>query len=148
MLLIPAPPAFAAAATDAEHSTGIKDKPDPEKVEEAEMKTLEPGADAVPAPAPVGESKRKYRLVTIGKKRLPDPENLGSTSRRKVIFWATVTALGDDLDELRSGLGPKTYETKTRGELTYSDVYSSTELYKALATRRLVGLLVEEHTRS
>lgn len=116
MLLIPRPPEFASAAEKAEESTGIKGKPEPELAEEAEMKVVQPGADAVPAPAPVKESKAKYRLVTIGKKHLPDPEKIGARGgARKEVFWATVTAIGDDLEQLQSGLGPKTYETKTRG---------------------------------
>ncbi|KAF9451822.1 hypothetical protein P691DRAFT_300234 [Macrolepiota fuliginosa MF-IS2] len=114
MLLVPSPPGFAVAATSAEQSTGIKGKYDPERVEEAGLKILEPGADAIPAPASTHESK-KYRLITIGKKHLPDPEKHAIQSARKEIFWGTVTALGDNLEELQKGLGPKTYETKTRG---------------------------------
>ncbi|KAJ3571529.1 hypothetical protein NP233_g3703 [Leucocoprinus birnbaumii] len=116
MLLIPRAPEFASAAEKAEKSTGLKDKADPEAAEEAEMKVLESGADAIPAKAPVDQSKEKYRLITIGKKHLPDPEKIGARGgSRKEIFWSTVTAIGENLEDLRSGLGPKTYETKTRG---------------------------------
>jgi len=84
--------------------------------DEVEMKVLAPGADAVPAPDEEHLTKKHFRLVTIGKKRLPDPQSLGSNeSRRKELFWATVTAVGDDLISLEKGLGEKTYETKTRG---------------------------------
>ncbi len=115
MLLVPRPPEFASASASAEESTGIKDEPDTEKVEAAEPKTLDPGADAVPASVKPSNLKHKYRLITIGKKHLPDPEKLAGRSARKEIFWATVTAVGDNLEELHSGLEPKTYETKTRG---------------------------------
>ncbi|KAF7768341.1 hypothetical protein Agabi119p4_7584 [Agaricus bisporus var. burnettii] len=116
MLLIPRPPEFMTAAETAQGSTGIKGKADPEKEEEAEMKVLEPGADAVPSSAPLEQAKQKYRLITIGKKRLPDPEKIGARGgRHKEVFWGTVTAQGDNLDELRSVFGPKEYSTKTRG---------------------------------
>jgi hypothetical protein len=116
MLLIPRPPEFMTAAETAQGSTSIRGKADPEMAEAAEMKVLEPGADAIPAPAPLDESNQKYRLVTIGKKHLPDPEKIGARGgRQKEIFWGTITAQGDNLDELRSVFGPKEYETKTRG---------------------------------
>jgi hypothetical protein len=79
------------------------------------MKVLAPGADAVPAPVTQSTTMQHYRLITVGKKKLPDPEGRGSGSRRKEIFWATVTAVGDDLASLEKGLGGKTYDTKTRG---------------------------------
>jgi hypothetical protein len=110
MLLVPRPP---------EYSTYIR-KPDEGKVdkeenEEAGMKVLSAGADAVPAPAPQGEYKKHYRLITVGKKHLPDPEPGGKGKGRKQMFWAVVTSVGDDLHLLEQGLGEKTYETKTRG---------------------------------
>ncbi|TEB20125.1 hypothetical protein FA13DRAFT_1645428 [Coprinellus micaceus] len=108
MLLIPRPPEFAA---DAEGDAGSVPKPDPTRTEEAEMRVLSPGADAVPAPVTRNTTKQYYRLVTIGKKKLPDPHGAG----RKETFWGTVTSLGEDLHGLVEGLGPKTYETKTRG---------------------------------
>ena len=79
------------------------------------MDVLAPGADAVPAPVTQSTTKQHYRLITVGKKKLPDPEGHVSGSRRKETFWATVTAVGDDLGSLEKGLGEKTYETKTRG---------------------------------
>jgi len=110
LLLVPRPPEF---------STYIK-KPSKSKVEkeeneEAVMKILSAGADAVPAPATQGEPKKHYRLVTVGKKHLPDPEPGGKGKGHKQTFWANVTSVGDDLYSLEKGLGEKTYETKTRG---------------------------------
>lgn len=76
------------------------------------MKGLAPGANAVPAPITQSTTKQQYRLITVGKKKLLDPEGHGSGSRRKEIFWATVTAVGDDLASLEKGLGGKTYNAK------------------------------------
>ncbi|KAJ6477063.1 hypothetical protein C8R45DRAFT_1008689 [Mycena sanguinolenta] len=101
MLLVPRPPKFSAEDDTAETP------------EEDEMKVLEHGADAVPASAPFDMPKKHYRLITIGKKTLPDPES--RHGGKKESFWATVTAVGDDLDTLEKGLGEHTYETKTRG---------------------------------
>ncbi|KAJ2934475.1 hypothetical protein H1R20_g2634, partial [Candolleomyces eurysporus] len=108
MLLIPRPPEFLSASEGDDKGS----KTDPSKTEEAEMTLLTRGADAVPA-APVtrNTSKQHYRMITIGKKKLPDPEAKG----RHEVFWGTVTSIGDDLLGLVEGLGPKTYETKTRG---------------------------------
>ena len=114
MLLVPRPPDFASS------SSSIIEKVDPSKREEAGMKVLAPGADAVPAPDKEYSMKKQFRLITIGKKRLPDPQSPGANeSRRKELFWATVTAVGDDLTLLEKGLGEKSYETKTRGPLTF-----------------------------
>lgn len=111
MLLVPRPPDFAASS-----SLNAKEKVDPKKKEEAEMKVLAPGADAVPYPDKENLTKKHFRLITIGKKRLPDPQSPGSNeSRRKELFWATVTVIGDDLTSLEKGLGEKSYETKKRG---------------------------------
>jgi hypothetical protein len=110
MLLVPRPPEF---------STYIRKpgetKADKEETEDAGMKVLAPGADAVPAPATQNKSKKYYRFVTVGKKHLPDPEVGGKGTGRKQVFWADVTSVGDDLHALEKGLGEKTYETKTRG---------------------------------
>ncbi|CAA7265481.1 unnamed protein product [Cyclocybe aegerita] len=112
ILLVPRPPEFATSQDAAQE--GIA-KPEPE-VDESEMKVLQEGADAVPAPPEPHTKKQHYRLITIGKKKLPDPEHHGSEgSRRKDIFWATVTAVGDDLHQLEQGLEARSYETKTRG---------------------------------
>lgn len=108
ILLIPRPPQFAAGSEEGSSSSL---KPDPTRTEEAELKVLSPGADAVPAPVTRNTSKQHYRLLTIGKKKLPEPHGTG----RKETFWGTITSLGEDLHDLVEGLGPKTYETKTRG---------------------------------
>lgn len=63
----------------------------------------------------IGATKKHYRLISIGKKSLPNPNHGGSGRGRKDAFWATVTAVGDDMEALNQGLGEKTYETKTRG---------------------------------
>lgn len=49
------------------------------------------------------------RLLTIGRKRLPDP---GDEQDR---FWGYVSAVTDDRDALAQILGPSEYETATRG---------------------------------
>ncbi|CDO73062.1 hypothetical protein BN946_scf185007.g116 [Trametes cinnabarina] len=108
MLLVPRPPQFAA------HSDSARSKGDDE---DQEMNLIESGADAVPAPEPKGQTKKRFRLLVIGKKGLPDPEagGGGKGGGRKQVFWATVATVSDDLKKLEEGLGPKTYETKTRG---------------------------------
>ena len=114
MLLVPRPPDFASS------SSWNAEKIDSSKRDEAEMKVLAPGADAVPAADNEYSTKKHFRLMSIGKKRLPDPQSPGANeSRRKDIFWSTVTAVGDDLTSLEKGLGEKSYETKTRGALTF-----------------------------
>ncbi|KAJ7288883.1 hypothetical protein C8J57DRAFT_1707172 [Mycena rebaudengoi] len=100
MLLVPNPPKFSAHVDDSHHGN-------------EDMTVLKPGDDVVPAAAVLDAHKKHYRLITIGKKVLPDPE--ARTGGRKQTFWATVVAVGDDLDALEKGLGEKTYETKTRG---------------------------------
>lgn len=63
----------------------------------------------------IGVAKKHHRLISIGKKSLPNPNHGGSGRGRKEAFWATVTVVGDDMEALNRGLGEKTYETKTRG---------------------------------
>ncbi|KAF9524264.1 hypothetical protein CPB83DRAFT_861504 [Crepidotus variabilis] len=110
MLLVPRPPDFAISQSN---KKGAKK---PESFAEGELKVLEQGADAVPASDDATSTRKRYRLVTVGKKKLPDPEGEDSGStRRKETFWATVTACGENLQELEKGLGEKTYETKTKG---------------------------------
>ncbi|KAI0360998.1 hypothetical protein OH77DRAFT_1442914 [Trametes cingulata] len=111
MLLVPRPPSFA-SASDTKTETQAKGDD-----EDQEMNLIESGADAVPAPQPKGESKKRFRLMVIGKKGLPDPEagGGGKGGGRKQVFWATVATVSDDLKKLEEGLGPKEYETKTRG---------------------------------
>jgi hypothetical protein len=86
------------------------------------MKVLAPGVVAVPAPVTQSTTKQHYRLITVGKKKLPDPEGHGSGSHRKEMFWATITAVGDDLATLEKGLGGKTYDTKTPGYIQFSQL--------------------------
>ncbi len=63
----------------------------------------------------VGAAEKHYRLISIGTKSLPNPKHGGSGHGRKEAFWATVNAVGDDMEALNKGLGEKTYETKTMG---------------------------------
>jgi hypothetical protein len=113
MLLIPRPPKYLVQSESEKPAEGEKKEPD----ENAEMEVVAPGADAVPAPAAVGDAEQHYRLFVVGKKRLPDSEagGGGKGKGRKQTFWATAAAVGDDLQSLERGLGEKTYETKTRG---------------------------------
>ncbi len=53
-----------------------------------------------------------YRLLTIGKKRLPDPEAEGEN------FWGYVAFVTDDGRALADMLGPQSYTTETLGERT------------------------------
>ncbi|TFK56712.1 hypothetical protein OE88DRAFT_1803380 [Heliocybe sulcata] len=122
ILLVPRPPAFAARDDQS--------KVDNEMEEDSEMKLLSAGADAVPAAEPKGQEKKKFRVITVGKKQLPDPDSggsgrgrketfwatVGSGRGRKETFWATVGTVGEDLNKLENGLGEKEYETKTRGK--------------------------------
>ncbi|KAG2120654.1 uncharacterized protein F5147DRAFT_624119 [Suillus discolor] len=75
-----------------------------------QMNLVAQGADAAPPPESTSKDKKHFRLIIIGKKKLPDPER-----ERHVPIWATVIFLGDNLHDLEKKLGEKTYETKTRG---------------------------------
>ncbi|KAF5362696.1 hypothetical protein D9758_011745 [Tetrapyrgos nigripes] len=112
MLLVPRPPAFAVSGSSYNKTFNLKE--DPESTEFNESSVLAPSGDAVPAPAETTK-KKKYRLITVGKKKLPDPGQGGTGRGRKETFWATVTKVGEDLDALEKGLDEMTYETKTRG---------------------------------
>ncbi|KAF9561793.1 hypothetical protein CPC08DRAFT_817501 [Agrocybe pediades] len=114
ILLVPRPPEF--AVHTGESSNNQTKKEDPENSEKSEQKVLARGADAVPAPDNSTSTKKQYRLITVGKKKLPDPESHQGGSRRKETFFAIVTDVGDNLDDLEKGLGEKIYQTKTRGE--------------------------------
>ncbi|BGO92225.1 hypothetical protein NBRC10512_000957 [Rhodotorula toruloides] len=57
----------------------------------------------------VPHGSKLHRLIAIGKKALPD----ASESTRPI--WGQVVNVGEDMKALKEGLGPKTYETKTRG---------------------------------
>ncbi|KAG6846176.1 hypothetical protein H0H93_015588, partial [Arthromyces matolae] len=120
MLLVPRPPKFSVQQPrEDDKGSDITNRAKKEEREgiskEMEMELLAPGADAIPAPETLDDSKKHYRLLTIGKKHLPDPQVGGAGKGRKETFWATVSAVGDDLHNLEKGLGEKTYETKTRG---------------------------------
>ncbi|KAH9480344.1 hypothetical protein JR316_0006942 [Psilocybe cubensis] len=115
ILLIPRPPQFAQGQKSSSGDEGAM-KQDPSDMGKTEMNVLAPGADAVPAPDEAHSSKKNYRLITVGKKRLPNPEAKKETGKlTKETFWGTVTSVGNDLDSLVKGLGQKSYETKTRG---------------------------------
>ena len=113
ILLVPRPPEFAVFDPDVPGDTQTQD---PTKTEDTEMEVIQPGADAVPASADPDIKNTKYRLITVGKKRLPDPKAPGRGNSKEK-FWATVTAVGDDLDSLEAGLEAKSYETRTRGRV-------------------------------
>jgi len=76
--------------------------------QDEEMKLLSPGSDAIPQRESQNRAKKRFRLITIGKKQLPRP-------KAKSVFWASVVTVGEDLHALEQGLGEKSYETKTRG---------------------------------
>lgn len=108
ILLVPRPPEF--STSSASNTTNADD--------EGEMNLLSAGADAVPAAETTGETKKHFRLISVGKKTLPDPEEGGRKGKgRKATFWATVATVGEDLKNLESDLRGKEYETKTRGRV-------------------------------
>lgn len=107
MLLIPRPPEFS-VHIEGQQPSGVEKDSHPDD----EMSVIAEGADVVPAPPPRDQPKTHFRLITVGKKRLPDPDAPGG----KGVYWASVTAVGDDLHGLEQGLGERSYETKTRGE--------------------------------
>ncbi|EKM61403.1 uncharacterized protein PHACADRAFT_180527 [Phanerochaete carnosa HHB-10118-sp] len=105
ILLVPRPPEFSVG----DATSGANE-------DEGEMNLVQEGADAVPAKATIGEKKKHFRLVAVGKKQLPDPDaGGGKGGDRKGTFWATVITVGEDLQKLQEGLGKKEYETKTKG---------------------------------
>lgn len=107
MLLIPLPPEFS-VHTEGQQPSEVKT----DDQDGNEMAVMAEGADVIPAPSPKDQPRTHFRLITIGKKRLPDPD----APSGKGVFWASVTAVGDDLHSLERGLGERSYETKTRGE--------------------------------
>lgn len=109
MLLVPVPSQFGS------HEEITTTKTKHEQDENNEMTLLAGGADAIPSHAKVDDVKTRFRLITIGKRRLPDPAVGRGGKGRKETFWAAVTAAGDNLISLERGLGEKSYETKTRG---------------------------------
>lgn len=60
--------------------------------------------------------KKKYRLIAIGQKRLPHPEDSGENC------WCFVESVSEDAREIERGLRRETYQTKTRGEREKSAV--------------------------
>lgn len=115
MLLVPRPAEWMTYVESAAQKVqeGTLEKAEPS---ETEMKVLAPGADVVPAPESVDTTKKHYRTIVVGRKHLPTEELMeGTGSRKRPVFWATVTGVGDDLESLERGLGEKTYETATRG---------------------------------
>jgi len=115
MLLVPRPPGFMTepALQDEGKKFDLSDSK-----EEAEMKVLASGADAIPAKDDTHSTKKHFRLITLGKKRLPDSQNPGAEgTRQKEKFWAVVTAAGDNLESLKQGLQEQSYDTKTRGSV-------------------------------
>ena len=117
MLLIPRPPEFPVSDP---HVPGGAQKQYPTETEDIEMRVLQPGTDTVPdvADTHTKNTNTKYRLITVGSKMLPAPEETApGRGNSKEKFWATVTAVGDDLDSLEAGLEAKSYETRTRGRV-------------------------------
>lgn len=56
---------------------------------------------------------RRYRLLVVGRKRLPEPEEHGRARQ-----WAFVEAVSDQADDIERLLDEEHYQTKTRGERT------------------------------
>lgn len=104
MLLVPRPPKFSVYGDQPTSTTEVEG-----------MTVLSEGADVTPAPETLDQPKKHYRLLTLGKKRLPEAEG------GHEVFWATVTAVGDDLHNLERGFEGQTYETTTRGEADLKD---------------------------
>lgn len=88
------------------------------------MSLISPGADVVPEKEPQNQINKRFRLITVGKKQLPDPLGSGRGGRRQT-FWATVVTVADDLHKLEKGLGEQTYETKTRGQCLHCMRYNA-----------------------
>ncbi|SAM69610.1 uncharacterized protein UBRO_00619 [Ustilago bromivora] len=65
-----------------------------------------------------------YRLVSLGKKRMPSPDAAlkagqepgGIGGRHSEAIWATVADIGADLNNVAKGMGEERYSTKTRGD--------------------------------
>ncbi|KAG2369545.1 hypothetical protein BDR07DRAFT_1447788 [Suillus spraguei] len=74
------------------------------------MNLVAQGADAAPPPESTTTDKKHFRLIIVGKKRLPDPEH-----EKHAPIWATVIFVGDNLHDLEKKLEGRNYETKTRG---------------------------------
>lgn len=59
--------------------------------------------------APSTEAVRNHRLIVMARKYIPD------ASKHEVIYGQVIHT-GNDLSKLRDSLGPRSYDTKTRGE--------------------------------
>ncbi|EIN14025.1 hypothetical protein PUNSTDRAFT_129672 [Punctularia strigosozonata HHB-11173 SS5] len=70
---------------------------------------------AVPQAETKDRTRKRFRIVTVGKKQLPHPEEGGSGKGKKRVLWATIGTVGEDLQKLEDGLDERTYETKTKG---------------------------------
>lgn len=72
-----------------------------------------------------------YRLVSLGKKRMPSPEAAlksgqdpgGIGGRHSEAIWATVADIGADLKAVADGMGEEHYSTKTRGKIAEQRIY-------------------------
>ncbi|KAF9046120.1 hypothetical protein BJ165DRAFT_1583545, partial [Panaeolus papilionaceus] len=121
MVLIPRPPAFAKSS-----STPLQTKL--EQDEDVDMQTLSSGSDALPAPLSPNEAQdTPYRLLLIGRKKLPEPHGgpMANSTRgsgnSKQTFWATILDTTNKLPALNSKLDAEHYNTKTRGERTIGE---------------------------
>ncbi|KAG9045371.1 hypothetical protein FS837_006440 [Tulasnella sp. UAMH 9824] len=67
----------------------------------------------LPRESEASSKKQRFRLFTIGKKRLPDRAKGG-----REVFWASMQKFGDDFTEFKAAeaMGPRDYETKTKGK--------------------------------
>jgi hypothetical protein len=63
------------------------------------------------------EGMECYRLLVVGRKQLPEPEQSGRERN-----WGFVDAVSKDPESIENRLDPQTYETKTRGERHLSAV--------------------------
>ncbi|HEX2957518.1 MAG TPA: hypothetical protein VHO70_11845 [Chitinispirillaceae bacterium] len=57
------------------------------------------------------DNKNYYRVVVIGKKKLPSPEKSGHKR-----YWGFISLVTEKLEKLHDEIGPQEYETRTRGE--------------------------------
>jgi len=74
------------------------------------MKLFSAGADAIPEPQTQNQTKKKYRLITVGKKQLPKSGSKGRNS----VFWASVSIVGEDLGAIQQG---STFRLKEHGTM-------------------------------
>jgi len=79
------------------------------------MKLFSAGADAIPEPQTQNQTKKKYRLITVGKKQLPKSGSKGRNS----VFWASVSIVGEDLGAIQQGkiITNSTFRLKEHGTM-------------------------------